>query len=332
MLNKTKIELLEKLYHDKSHGFTSPVKLWRRTKKIAPNISLSDINKYLSTVPASARHKAIPKPKASIWNRFIHYSYPGELVAVDTWYLGPAIKSQFPFAIVAVDGLSKIAAVAPLRILKGKNSAKAMDKIIQNFKFKITSVLLDRGPEFVAHEFRNDMKDKGIKIIYTQGSNPSKTALAESLIRTLRIIVGRITTAGVNKRGWETVKQAVEIYNNSPHSSIGNRAPNSVTTDNYPMVLKTILEKRRDYIGKHDPKRAPPKFEKNDIVRKLELDKKGAFDKINLPGWSKTLYRIEKVIPTMARPSYVLSDPLSGAILPGSFAEKTIQLRHNLKM
>ena len=331
MLNKTKIELLEKLYFDKTKGFVSIVKLWAIAKKLNSDISLTDVKKYLSTIPSSASHKPVPKPQTSVWNRFIHYSYPGELVAVDTWYLGRAIKSQFPFALVAVDGLSKFAAVAPLRILKGKNSTRAMNTIIKKFKFKIKSLLADRGGEFTSHLFRKAMKDEDIKIIYTQGGNPSKTGLAESLIRTLRIIVGRITTSGINRSGWESVKQAVEIYNNSPHSSIGERAPNDVTNENYPHVLKTILEKRRDYIGKHNPKFAPSKFKVNDVVRKLVIDKHGAFTKINEPKWSLSVFRILKVLPTSPRPSYILSDPSDGSVLPGSYPEKSLQLRHNVR-
>jgi hypothetical protein len=256
---------------------------------------------------------------------------PGELVAIDTWYLGPAIKSQFPFALVAVDGLSKIAAIAPLRILKGKNSTRAMISIIKNFKFQIKSLLADRGPEFISGIFRKAMQEKGIKIIYTQGNNPSKTGLAESLIRTLRIIVGRITTAGGNRTGWESVKQALVIYNNSPHSSIGNRVPNDITEENYPAALKTILEKRRDYIGKHDPKLEPPKFQLNDVVRKLVIEKHTPFTKVNEPKWSSSVYRIYKVYASSPRPSYLLSDPSDGSVLPGSYPEKSLQLRHNVR-
>ena len=61
----------------------------------------------------------------------------------------------------------------------------------------------------------------------TSCNNPSKTALAESLIRSLRIILGRIITGGGS--GWNAVKQSLDIYNNSPHRSIDNRTPNSVT-------------------------------------------------------------------------------------------------------
>ena len=167
MLSKNKKELLEKLYYNKKTGFTTPSKLFKQTRKMNSNISLNDIKEYLSTQPAYARHKLIPRPKASVWNRWIHASYPGELVAVDIWYLGSGTKSQFPHALVAVDALSKLAAIAPVRFITAKNTANAMAKILENFKFKVHSLFSDRGKEFIGKPFRDMLKEKGIEVIYT---------------------------------------------------------------------------------------------------------------------------------------------------------------------
>lgn len=329
MLTKSKKELLEKLYYDQKTGFTSAKKLWLISHKENSTISQTDVNQYLSTQPAYARHKQVPKPKSSIWNRWIHASYPGELVAVDIWYLGVGTKSQFPHALVAVDALSKVGGVAPVRNLTAKNTANAMAKILKNFKFNVHSLYSDMGSEFVGKQFRDYLKQKKIKIIYTTNNNPSKTGLAESFIRSMRIILGRIVTKG-ETIGWKAVTQALDIYNNTIQRSIG-RPPNTVTMENTGQVLKFILNKRRDRLSNHSLL-APPKFETNDVVRKLELNKQGVFDKINLPRWSKELYRVHKVLPTLPRPSYILSDPGDGALLPGSYPEKSIQLRHNVSI
>ncbi len=330
MLTKSKKVLLEKLYYNRETGYCSAIKLWRQANKEQPTITQADVKRYLSTQPAYAMHKQVPRPKKNIWNRWIQVSYPGQLVAIDTWFLGRGTKSQFPHALVAVDALSKFASVAPVRNLTAKNTANAMEKILDSFKFGVRSVFADMGVEFTGRPFRDMMKERGIDIVFTSGNNPSKTGLAESLIRSLRIILGRVVTGGGS--GWKSVAQSVEIYNNSPHSSINNRTPNSVTMEDAGKILEFVLNKRAKEIDEKGSFVTPAKFEKNDIVRKLEMDKKGAFDKINLPRWSKTLYRIEKVLPTMPRPSYILSDPLSGATLPGSFPENSIQLRYNLNI
>lgn len=327
MLTKSKKVLLEKLYYDDNTGYTSAKKLWLVAHKQNPTISQTDVNQYLSTQPTYARHKQTPKPKPSIWDTWILVSYPGELVAVDTWFLGTGTKSQFPYALVAVDALSKYGAVSPMRILTAKNAANAMAKIIESFKFKIHSIFADKGAEFVGKPFRDFMKERDIKIVYTSGNNPSKTALAESFIRTLRIILGRVVTGG--NHGWKAIAQTVDIYNHTPHSSIANRTPDSVTKANAAQILRYVIDRRRDSLGKLDLT-TPPKFEKDDVVRLLELNKQGAFDKINLPRWSKELYRVYKVIPAMPRPRYILSDPSTGGILPGSYPEKSLQIRHNV--
>lgn len=331
MLTKSKKEILEKLYYNSENGYVSAKKLWLiANQQNHSQISQADVDRYLSTQPAYAMHKQIPKPKSSIWNRWITVSYPGELVAIDIWYLGVATKAQFPLALVAVDALSKLADVAPIRILTAKNTANAMGKILENFKFKIHSAYSDKGSEFQGKAFRDFLAKNNIKIVYTSSNNPSKTGLAESFIRSMRIIVGRIVTGGVSKSGWNIVKQALAIYNNSIHRSIG-RSPNSVTMDNAPEVLRFILHKRKDQLAKNYKNIiAPPKFQVDDVVRVLTLNKQGVFDKINLPRWSKELYRVYKVLKTMPRPSYILSNPSSGAVLPGSFPEKSLQLRHNV--
>ena len=211
--------------------------------------------------------------------------------------------------------------------MTAENTAKAMEKIIKNFKFTIISTYSDRGKEFIGKPFRDMLDRYKIKQIFTSGNNPSKTALAESLIRSLRIILGRLVTSG--EFGWSAVKHSLDIYNNSPHRSIGNRTPNSVTKANAGKILKFVTDKREKFMDK--PRMlAPPKFEVDDVVRILELNKQGAFDKINIPRWSKELYRVYKVLTTVPRPSYILSNPVNGAILPGSYPEKSLQLRHNV--
>ena len=136
LLSKKKKNLLDKLYFDKKLGFGSMVDLYDRAKK--HGVTLSETRKYLSSVPAYSRHKTVPRPRNSIWNRWIHASYPGEVVAVDVWYLGTGTKSKFPHVLLAVDVFSKYGAVAPLFNLTSQNVAKAMEKIIDNFKFKIS--------------------------------------------------------------------------------------------------------------------------------------------------------------------------------------------------
>ena len=326
MLTKTKKVALEKLYYDPKIGFTSAKKLWLNAHKEIPTITQNEVNRYLSTQPAYSLHKQVPKPRTTIWDSWITVSYPGEMVAIDIWFLGVGTKSQFPMALVAVDALSKLADVAPIRILNSKNAAKAMEKIIKNFKFDIRSTFSDHGVEFTGKLFREFMKEQKIEMVYTSGNNPSKTALAESFIRSMRIILGRVVTGGGS--GWKAVKQALDIYNNSPHSSLGNKTPNSITMKNSVQILQNVINRRRDILGKKSPM-TPPKFQKDDIVHKLEIDKQGAFGKINLPRWSEELYKVYKVKPAQPRPRYQLSNPVNGSTLPGTFPEKSLQLRHH---
>ena len=174
MLTKNKKELLEKLYYKPETGFTSAKKLWLQAHKENPKINQSDVNRYLSTQPAYARHRQVPRPKTSIWNQWIDVSYPGQLVAVDIWFLGKQTKSQFPHALVAVDALSKLAAVVPVRNLTAKNVANAMEKIIKNYKFKIHSAFSDHGVEFMGKPFRDTMKQYNIKQIFYIWQQPFK--------------------------------------------------------------------------------------------------------------------------------------------------------------
>ena len=234
-----------------------------QARKTNSGISQQDVKRYLSTQPAYARHKQVPKPRTSIWDRWILASNPGQLVAIDGWFLGTGTKSQFSHALVVVDAFTKLAAVQPIRNMTAENTAKAMEKVIKNFKFRIITAYCDRGKEFIGKPFRDMLKRYNVRQIFTSGNNPSKTALAESLIRSLRIILGRIVTGGGS--GWNAVKQALDIYNNSPHRSIGNRIPNNVTMADSGKILKYITDKREQQMDKPSAL-APPKFEKDDVV------------------------------------------------------------------
>ena len=147
MLTKSKKELLASIYYGQKTGYTSANKLWLQAHKENPTVSQEDVKRYLSNQPAYAMHKQVPKPRNSIWNQWIQAYNPGQLVAIDTWFLGTGTKSQFPHALVAVDAFTKFAAIQPVRILSAKNVANAMEKIIKKFKFKIHSTYSNHGVE-----------------------------------------------------------------------------------------------------------------------------------------------------------------------------------------
>lgn len=141
--------LLNQIYYGHEAGsFAGQNKLLKAVRQIDPTISQTVVRRFLLEQPSYQKYKRdSTRPKIARYKskRFIQPNSPG-ILAVDTMFLS-RMKSNFNYALVAVDELTKKQAIRFLRNLNSKNVTCAFDSMIKSDynQFPIVQVFSDEG-------------------------------------------------------------------------------------------------------------------------------------------------------------------------------------------
>tara|TARA_Y100000310_G_C20575502_1_gene760199 strand:+ start:309 stop:1295 length:987 start_codon:yes stop_codon:yes gene_type:complete len=162
-------------------------------------------------------------------SRHIEADDPGELVCIDTFYIG-CLKGVG--RIYQMTGCDAASSFAWAKLYADKSAASAVDfveHILNNAHgVKLKAVLTDNGKEFTTHwaskkhYFENVLKNKRIKHNYTKVKHPWTNGFAERLNRT---ILEEFYQVALRKKKYIGIKELqidldefIEFYNfNRPH-------------------------------------------------------------------------------------------------------------------
>lgn len=115
---------------------------------------------------------------------FCHFAArPGDLVALDTFYVGQLKGIGKVFQLTAVDTATRWAVA---QLIVGEKSAQAaadfLDLVVDRLAavgVELTGVLTDNGPEFTGHDFRDHLADLHITHHRTPPRSPNHNAVCE---------------------------------------------------------------------------------------------------------------------------------------------------------
>ena len=176
-------------------------------------------------------------------SRHIHADQPGELVCIDTFYVGCLKGVGRIYQMTACDAASSFAWTK----LYSDKSAQSAVNFIEHIRAnahgnEIKAVLTDNGKEFTTHwaskkhRFENALKNKEIKHRYTKVRHPWTNGFAERLNRT---ILEEFYQIALRKKIYIDVQalqqdldRFVEFYNfNRPHQ--GYRLKGSIPAERF---------------------------------------------------------------------------------------------------
>lgn len=285
-LNSYQLKLLEDIYYNQKN-YVGRDKLFSLVKKFEGHPSQQQVAAWLADQEVNQVHI---KPKKSsaigpILPRKPNIYYQADLVDMGE---NAAYNKRYIFTLI--DIFTKQAFARAMKTKKEATVLKAFEslynELIKNNK-RIRILATDNGSEFIDHNFKRFLKEHEIKHITGITGRPEGQGIVERFNGVLKgYIMKDITATG--KNNWpQNLQTYLDNYNNTYHSII-KTTPNEAA-EKYQEVEKNI----RNNAIRHKLVRTK-NLEKGDRVRKKIF--KGKLDKYSTPNFSKTIYKIVKVI------------------------------------
>jgi transposase InsO family protein len=108
---------------------------------------------------------------------------PGELVCVDSFYVGKLKGVGKVYQLTAIDVFTRWAFVAiVLGPLNGVHTVRFIDQMLRHYRrhgVKVRAILSDNGPEYVAGDFRAQLVAKGLRHERIPARSPNHNAVCE---------------------------------------------------------------------------------------------------------------------------------------------------------
>ena len=238
----------------------------------------------------------------------------GALMFVDTAHF-PTGYVGGKYALVAICAYSQSAHFEAMQRITGASAANAFQKIILRFlQGPIRAVVHDYGTEFMSWEFKDLCASFGIRQRPTWRSIRHKAFKAESVIKRLRTILGRLRKLGGGHQLPQLLHRAENALNSLQKSRITGLTPNETTNEVAPHVLVEKMKWR----GRVSRGVNPSTFKIGDRV--LMRLPPTTFDKTGQDSFYKEVYLVVGVKPTVPKHSYRLEKVSTGERLRGAYA------------
>lgn len=309
-------EVLGNIYFNVNNAacFASVHNLYKEAKKVLPDLSKSDVRKWLEKQESYCLHKM---------NRKRYTRNPIIVDDIDSlWEIDLADLSmlkkqnkQYRYLLQVIDILSKFAFSIPIKKKDPTTVAGAFEKILKKSNRKPVTVASDAGKEFVGKPFKTMLQKYGIRSFVS--TSDQKCPTIERWNRTLKTRMWRYFTHKNTHRYLDVLQKLVDAYNSSRHRTIGCR-PIDVTPENAHIFVEKLRAKAK--------RPEELKFRYN-IGDKVRISKqKGIFEKGYFANYSREIFT---VVSRSARPLpiYKLED-LNSEKIAGVFYETELQKAH----
>ncbi len=276
----------------------------------ASKMSVKETRKWLSSQRAYSLHAPARRRMTKYRSyRVPFYGYQIQADLNDMQYVASKNKG-YKYILSVIDMFSRYAWLIPLKNKTGKEISKAFTKHIFN---EITPFYIqtDQGTEFYNKTFQALLKKKEIKLFSV--FSPQKAAMVERLNRSLKAKMYRLMTYKNTSKWIDTVKDVVDSYNKSPHSSLPDKmTPSQARKSKYSWVIWSHRNKK-EKINK-------AKFEVGDYVR-ISM---GTFEKSYLTNWSEKIHKSKSIDRRDTPIMYIIED-YKGDEIKGKFYTQELQ-------
>ena len=256
-----KEDILKKYYFDPKHpaAYGGPEKLLKVLQKKYPGVfTLNYISRWLSNQDAYALQKPVRHRFKTANVRVTSVNEQWDIDLLSMLNLSDE-NDGVRYLLFAIDILSRKVRVQPLKNKTAKSVLEGMKAMLKDVKPK--KIRADKGSEFVNRWFKKLMKEEYIYFFTTQ--NLAKANYVERVQRTIKTALYRYMRHQGNYRYIDVLDEIVTNYNNTPHRSLNDLAPNQVNKDNEADVWAFIYLKKRPRV------KSKPRFQfkLGDLVR-----------------------------------------------------------------
>lgn len=224
-------------------------------------------------------------------------------------------NSGFKYYLAAICTFSKVGFCRPIHTKSAGDVTEAMESILKEIKKRgkqniVSHCSHDSGKEFLNKQFRQLMEKYGINQFVTKSE--IKSSIVERWNRTIKNKLYRKFSYNFSYKWVDILPKVVKEYNNTRHSTI-KMAPNEVTHENAPLLLKSVYNYTK-YFKK-------PRFKVGDLVRTSKKWK--IFQRSFHVTHTYEVFRIKKIQLTFPL-TYILED-LQGNLIEGAFYSEELQ-------
>lgn len=306
---------LYNLYHDygSKTGLARSDVLYKSAKEQNKLVTRKDVLDFLATQDAHTLHVPVIRNFSRNRIKVDKIDHVWQLDLADMQNISQ-YNNGFRYLLLAIDVLSKIMYVEPIKNKESISVTLAFDEILKRSKPRIPDLVnTDKGQEFMGREFQKFLSECGIGF-YTTENSEIKAAIAERAIRTLKSKIWKFFTARNTRRYIDVLQDIVQAYNQSTHRTIG-LAPNDVTEANQQKVWERVYNIKK-------PKPNKKTFKVGDHVRLSRALER--FGRGFQQGWTREIFEIVRKIPRKPYPVYQLKDQL-GEVIVGTFYTKELE-------
>jgi len=300
---------IEEFFKDPKKGLIGIDALHRKMKEEGINVTKKEIKKVLEGNESYSLNKSVKrkgKTRKTI-TKYPNQQWQADLVEMDVPQGAPASQNDgIKYLITIIDVFSRYAWVRTLKSKKGEEIIKAFTDVFKEGK-KPKYLQTDKGSEFYNKKVEDFLKRNNIGLFSTHGDG--KATVVERFNRTLKMRMGKLFDVNQNFRYVDNLKDLVENYNNTYHSTI-KMTPLEAQDDS------NIIEVYENTLGEEEEKEEP-NFKKGDLVR-IPMHK-NKFSKEIIGNWTIEIFKVKEILNT--NPITYKIEDLKGEEIKGSFYE-----------
>ena len=220
------------------------------------------------------------------------------------------VNDGYKYLFTTIDVFTKMAWVYPMKENKCKNVMECFQDILNKCGEKPEKLNSDRGSELICKQFQKFLKDNNI--YHYLSYSLRKCPVVERFNLTFQQLLYKIMAQNNSKQWTKFIEQALKIYLNRKHRTIGMTPLEAEQEKNQTILRKIYYEK---YMKSEVKK---PKFQVGDSVRIWKA--RGTFHRGYMEDFSREHFTIIKVLKNLPVARYRLKD-YNGEEIVGNFFE-----------
>ena len=274
---------MEELY--KTYNYPSIGKFKEILKLNGINATHKEIKTFVNSYSVNELHKPTQNMKEKY--KFIIAFEPYEMIQIDLLDYSKYSKTNkgYKYILIGVDVFTRYAYAIPIK-------SKTPQDVLNGFKQfdikQLNAIYSDSGNEYKG-VFSKYLKEKNINELKAEVGDHNSLGIIDRFSKTFKTMISKYMTANGTTKYFNVIDSLIDVYNNLPHSSIGNIQPiNAFVGENYDLIKRINLEKLKH--NKSVMKKQQIKTKVGNYVR--EKIKKQLFDKGYEITYSKQIYNV----------------------------------------
>ena len=288
----------------------------KQIKSSHPNLKHKEVEKFLTQNEIYTRFKEHRKPSkySPIYVYRKRELFQADVVFFTNKHLVDN-NNGYRYLFTCIDCFTKMAWVYPMKANTCANVMQCFQDILNKCGKKPERLNSDRGSELICKSFENFLADQNI--FHYLSYSLRKCPIVERFNLTIQSLLYKIMAHNRSLKWASFIDQAMRIYLNRKHSTIGMSPLEAEKASNSSIVRKNLLA----FFHRRGGKKKKPKFAVNDTVRiwKKRLTFHRGYDE----NYSIEYFKIIKIKTNLPVPRYILQDS-GGDQIVGSFFEDEI--------